>query len=133
MTTVRFADFGHNVTVAFAYNPAVVQLLKDTVPGYARTWEASRKHWEIDRSWAETLAAALRSAGHTVVGMEQPKQNKHPDATQWALMLFNRVGPARSTAVYRALSKCLHPDTPTGDTTLQRELNDAHTATQDAT
>jgi len=25
-----------------------------------------------------------------------------------------------------ALSKCVHPDTPTGDTTLQRELNDAH-------
>lgn len=40
-------------------------------------------------------------------------------------MLLAAVGPARVTAVHRALTKVLHPDTPTGDTALQQQLNDA--------
>jgi hypothetical protein len=126
MTAVRFTPCGHQCAVAFAYNPAVVQLLKDTVPGYARSWSPGRREWEIDLTWAESLAAAIRAAGHTVVGLEPPRPRSNTDSTQWARLLFTRVGPGRTTAVYRALSKCLHPDTPTGDTTLQRELNDAH-------
>lgn len=123
MTAVRFESHGHTYSVCFAYNPAVVQLLKDTVPGYARKWAPGRKEWEVDTKWVESLAAAFRSAGHTVVGIEQKSRNA--DTSQWARLLFTRVGPHRHAAVYRALSRCLHPDTPTGSTELQRELNDA--------
>jgi len=131
MTAVRFERRGFNYAVGFAYNPAVVELLKTTVPYYARTWSPNRREWEVDLTWAESLAAALRAAGHTVVGLDAPRPRPNPDSAQWARLLFNRVGPGRTAAVYRALSKCLHPDTPTGDTTLQRELNDAHSVWAD--
>ncbi len=44
---------------------------------------------------------------------------------QWAQIMFRRVGHHGADAVYRALSRVLHPDSPTGDTSLQRELNEA--------
>lgn len=125
MTAVRFESHGYAYSVCFSYNPAVVQLLKDCVPGYARKWIPGRKEWEVDTKWAESLAAAFCSAGHTVVGLQQQQSKRNADTSQWARLLFKRVGPQRSAAVYRALSRCLHPDTPTGDTELQRELNDA--------
>lgn len=43
----------------------------------------------------------------------------------WATLLFERVGPDREDVVYRVLSKIFHPDMPSGDTELQRELNQA--------
>ena len=43
----------------------------------------------------------------------------------WAQLIFNRVGHSRSYEIYRALSRCLHPDVG-GDTELQRELNAAY-------
>ncbi len=132
MTAVRFTRRSTDYAVAFAFNPAVVELLKGTVPGYARSWAASRKEWSVEHQWAETLAAALRVAGHTVVGLEererhqQQRKPRDPDPATWARILFQRVGPDRRQAVYRALAKVLHPDVATGDTVLQRELNDAH-------
>ncbi len=132
MTAVRFTARGTEYAVSFAYNVAVVELLKSTVPGYARTWAKERKEWSVEHLWADTLAAALRAAGHTVVGLEERQQQKQqrrprdPDPATWARILFARVGPDRRQAVYRALAKVLHPDVATGDTVLQRELNDAH-------
>ena len=130
MTAVRFTAGGRGYTVTFAYNPAVVALIKDTVPGYARSWVAGRKVWEVDDGWGEALAAMLRGKGHTVIGLES-RQRQQPsgspaEPSQWARLMFRRLGPTRRAAAYRALSKVLHPDTPTGDTALQRELNDAH-------
>ena len=46
---------------------------------------------------------------------------------EWAAAVFVRVGPERVPAVYRALSRCLHPDAG-GDTQIQQELNSAHDA-----
>ena len=42
--------------------------------------------------------------------------------------LFDKVGPARSQPVYRALTKILHGDDnrDTGDSRLQQQLNDAY-------
>ena len=129
MTAVRFTARGHRYAVAFAYNPAVVQIVKDTVPGYARTWASARKEWEVDNTWAETLAATMHAAGHTVVGFDvKPPRtgaSRAPDDTsRWAHLLFSRVSAERRQAVYRALSKCLHPDVG-GDPVMQREMNDA--------
>lgn len=68
----------------------------------------------------------MRCAGSaTIIGLDlEPSPCDH-DAAHWARILFKRVGPARTSAVYRALSRCLHPDVG-GDTDLQRELNDAY-------
>lgn len=74
------------------------------------------------------LAAELRRRGHTVVGLQEQRRERvtHHDGRGWADSLFAAVGPERATPVYRALSKVLHPDVATGDTTLQRQLNDAY-------
>lgn len=48
----------------------------------------------------------------------------------WAAVLFDRVGPERADVVYRVLSKIFHPDMPTGDESLQRELNQARRPAQ---
>ena len=45
----------------------------------------------------------------------------------WAEELFTAVGKnsARAEAVFKALTKCLHPDTATGDKGLMQQLNNA--------
>jgi hypothetical protein len=57
---------------------------------------------------------------------EKAKRNDRNDYDRWAKLLFQAVGPDRAEAVYRALAKVLHPDTPTGDTRLQQQLNAAY-------
>jgi hypothetical protein len=123
MTAVVFEHHGAAYTVRFPYNADVVELIKTVVPSYARTWHPAVKTWAVDATYAHQLAATLRRLGHTVVGIDEPSRDV--SCQGWAQHLFRAVGPSRSTAVYRALSRCLHPDTPTGDTTLQRELNAA--------
>lgn len=124
MGTVRFIRRDTGYVVTFAYDRTLVDALKATVPSYARQWDATRREWWLEAQWAAEFAATVRELGGTVVGLG----TRSGDPAQWARMLFSRVGPARSAAVYRALSRCLHPDTPTGDKQLQQELNDAHSA-----
>ena len=127
MTTVIFQDRGFDYAVRFRFDPTVVDLLKTAVPSYARSWNPSERMWTVDADWARPLAGILRSAGHTVTGLQPPKppptRNGHGDA-DWAKTLFRRVGPGRTDIVYRMLSKALHPDVG-GDTRLMQELNDA--------
>jgi hypothetical protein len=57
------------------------------------------------------------------------QQNTRPPrsspSNDWAHSLFRAVGPDRAEAVYKALSRVLHPDTPTGDHQLMQQLNEA--------
>lgn len=127
MSTVRFHLDGGHCTVSFAYDPELVALMK-TVPTYARTWSPSTKRWHLDTEFANELADTLRRLGHHVIGLDpgSPSCSPQSDASEWAYQLFRRVGPTRQRAAFRALSRVLHPDTPTGDKQLQQELNDAH-------
>ena len=95
---------------------------------YARSWDPHNRCWYIDGfDWALILAATLKNHGHVVVGLEPPpQQRQRGDDANWARQMFHAVGSSRHGPVYRALSRVLHPDTPTGDTQLQRELNEAH-------
>jgi len=121
---------GAAYTLRFAYSPELVALIKTTVPHYARRWRPDDKAWVVHVEFAQILANALTRQGHTVVEVDGPGPHRtdtdDADAGAWARLLFARVGPQRADAVYRALSKCLHPDVG-GDTELQRELNAAHT------
>jgi hypothetical protein len=132
MTAVRFQRRGSSHTIAFAFNPAVVELIKQTVPGYARQWIPERKEWEVDATWVDSLAATLLAAGHTVAGLNDRTATRYPpksDPSRWAHTLLSRLDPGLRQAVYRALSRVLHPDVG-GDPTLQRELNDAFNETR---
>ena len=130
MATIRFttaaADVGYDVQ--FAFDRQVVELIKQTVPSSCRTWSQARRRWFVDAAWAPMLAAELRRRGHTVVGLEEHRRERvtHHDGRGWADSLFAAVGPGRATAVYRSLSRILHPDVATGDTTLQHQLNVAY-------
>lgn len=128
MTTVVFTRAGAVYTVRFDYNASLVELLKDAVPAYARSWNKADRTWSVNTDWSEPLAAAMRATGCEVVDLDGSlrRQQAH-DGKDWAHTLFTAVGPTRVPAVHRALSKVLHPDTATGCPILQRELNDART------
>lgn len=130
MTAVHFLPvLDGRSTVRFRYDPAVVSLIKSTVPSFARSWDAQRRVWFIDTDWTSGLAAELVCRGHTVTGLTAPRPEGDGD---WAAALFRAVGPQRIPAVHRALSRVLHPDTATGCPVLQRQLNDARTRLQEA-
>lgn len=65
------------------------------------------------------MADDFTEAGFTVLGIRPRAAVCESD---WARAVLWRVGAQRSDAVFRALSKVLHPDSPAGDTRLMREL-----------
>ena len=98
------------------------------------------RSWWIFGYYAGYLASELDAHGHTVTGIDpahwrrraggQDKGSRHNGAgDDWAKALFARVGPDRAEPVFKALTRILHPDNAdTGDTELQRQLNDARDA-----
>jgi hypothetical protein len=52
-----------------SYNPKVLELIKDTVPHYARGWDWQARVWRIAQEYGNALYAALTKAGVTVKDM----------------------------------------------------------------
>lgn len=126
--TVLFTPAGARYVVQFAYSPVVVEIMKAVVPPAARSWSQEARKWTVDVDWVGPLGAALRAAGCIVIGLGE---QAHCASAAWALSLFHAVGPHRTPAVHRALSKVLHPDNAeTGCPVLQRELNAARAAVE---
>ncbi|MBZ4580995.1 hypothetical protein GBP75_23215 [Mycobacterium avium subsp. hominissuis] len=106
----------------FRYDPDIVEAIK-TLPSWDREYDPSRKQWTIENADAASeLASTLADIGCNVTGLTPAAP---VGEIQWAVELFKAVGPQRADAVARALTKVLHPDTPTGSTRLQQQLNDA--------
>lgn len=130
VSTVIFEFRGYQFSCRFRYDPDIVDLVKTSVPGSARSWDPSTKQWLVDADWVRPLADTLRHCGHTVIGLDPPKPpptnshaNSHNDH-DWALGVFKRIGPNRSDAAYRLLSRLVHPDVGGSDAMMQ-ELNAA--------
>lgn len=132
-TTVVFDRRGDYYAVRFPYRPELVETLKLSVPGWARRWNPTAKHWVVDACHAHTLGEHLAAMGATVLGLTAAPTGPDAEAGAWARLLFAAVGAARASAVHRALSRVLHPDTATGDERLQQQLNDAAAALQQST
>lgn len=112
------------LVLQFSYDPDVINMIKTFVPSWNRSYDPERRRWSIGDEFGENLAKVLQDAGHKVVGA--PEAPKSTESANWAEVLFRRVGVDRQDAIFRALTKVLHPDNPlTGDTVLQRELNSA--------
>ncbi len=47
MTSVLLRRRGDRYTVKFSYDPDLVELLKGTVPGWARSWDTNVKEWTV--------------------------------------------------------------------------------------
>jgi hypothetical protein len=126
MTAVRFERRGGMYAVTFVYDADLVELLKVSVPAYARSWNRTRREWLIEDAYSVQLADTMRRFGCTVVGLEPSHNRCCDDPADWARALFKRVGPSRAEPVFRSLTRVLHPDNATtGDTHIQRELNAA--------
>lgn len=122
MATVMFDRQGSQYEVRFAYDPTLVDLVK-CLPYQDRKWNAGTKSWVLTVPGARKFAARLTDMGHTVVGIDPSASTTPTPQSDWARTLFARVGPTRHDAVFRALTRVLHPDVPaTGDVVLQREL-----------
>ena len=125
MSAVLFQRHITVYAVTFNYSPVLVNVIKSTVPGYARSWDQPAKQWTIEALWAPILAAEIRRLGYTVVGVDNPPNPSHAtDPAGWARSVFQRVGPHRAPLAYRLLSRLCHPDHG-GDHQLQVELNQA--------
>ncbi len=125
MTAVLFQRHATVYTVTFNYSPVLVNVIKSTVPGYARSWDQTGKQWTVEALWAPILAAEIRRLGHTVVGLDDPPNRSHGnDPAGWARSVFQRVGQHRAPLAYKLLSRLCHPDHG-GDHLLQVELNQA--------
>ena len=73
--------------------------------------------------WAPELAEVLADAGYRVIGLQV--QRAYDD---WAVGLLTAMGtPERQDAVFKAVTKVIHPDAAAGDETLMRELLDGRT------
>lgn len=131
MITVTHGLF--RAEVQFRYDPNLVGLLKDIIPSYARTWDGGRKIWTVDNIHLPSFLGEARRRGYEVREPQRAHQATppppRPNASRgtWADQLLAAVGPTRSDAVFKALTRVLHPDVATGDTVLMQELNRART------
>lgn len=107
--------------------------VREVVKGFPdRTWDAGHRCWLVPVAFTDALAEALRGAGCTVylqgvdgqpwaTGNDAPHGTRSTPADDWADTVFAAVGEDRQEAVFKALSKVLHPDTG-GDHVLMVEL-----------
>lgn len=103
MTAVRFERRGDTHAVTFTYDPAIVELLKASVPGFVRSWNPVRREWLIlvEPVYATQFADTLRGLGHTVIGIDASSRCRSgDDPAHWARILFRRVGPTRAEPVF---------------------------------
>jgi hypothetical protein len=70
---------GWRYSVRFHYDPTVVATIKQSIPGYARSWDAQRRAWYVDPDWVHALAAELRRHGHDVTGVDAPPAVRHSE------------------------------------------------------
>jgi hypothetical protein len=66
--TVYFHPRGDVYAVTFAYDPALVALVK-SIPSWARSWHPVSKQWHVDALYAPQLARDMRRHGINVIGI----------------------------------------------------------------
>ena len=123
-----YGEHGDRWSVRFRYNEELVELVKAAVDWRDRAWSPTDRCWYIDRWMVCQLVDELTAVGATVRWEDadspcrRQQQAEPPSAwaqPSWAELLMTAVGEARRDAVFRALSKVLHPDVvETGDTAL---------------
>ncbi|MDT7737275.1 MAG: hypothetical protein QOK09_644 [Mycobacterium sp.] len=61
VSTILFRHVGERYTVRFSYDPDLVELLKDTVPACARSWDLMNYAPDI---WVPNVYASVPDAAH---------------------------------------------------------------------
>jgi hypothetical protein len=112
--------------LAYVFAPYELRELIKTFPG--RRWHPDLKCWSVPAYQVDALADVLRAGGQPVYftaggNGQRPSATPSTPTRTWAEHLFAAVGPSRTDAAYRAMSKVLHPDADNGDTVLMQQLN----------
>ena len=111
--------------VFFAYDPDLIEDLKDSVSSYARRWDPTSRCWLILPSQRRLLLKLLERHGHEVketpssTAQHTPSSSPRSDPFE---SLLEAIPPDLRSKVYRQLSIVLHPDNG-GDTELMKRLN----------
>ncbi|TXI55920.1 hypothetical protein [Mycolicibacter arupensis] len=120
-------------SIAFRFDYAVKDAVKN-IP--TARWNPDRKVWTVDDDLGLALKDELEPWAAFVKWVcPEPQRQSYsfpfgtsPVPTTMPdpfAAVFAAVGDERRDAVFRALSKVLHPDVATGDTELMRQLLDA--------
>lgn len=131
LTPVTITRHDATLAVQFDYDHRVIALLR-VIPGSC--WHPHHGAWAVPAHQLGLLAALFAGWPTTWYGITPPTVCgthtvvQEASAPSWAASLFTAVGPARADAVFRALARVLHPDTPTGDIALMRELLEVRNA-----
>lgn len=126
MAFVMIVSTDHLATVAFAYNEALVELIR-TVPG--RKWHVEDRVWTVPAGQIEGTAAMFHKAGCTVTidgkvwtPLAQHKGSVPSSRVELLTRLFTSIPDRLGPPTQRALIRVWHPDAG-GDDTLARDLN----------
>lgn len=121
-------EHGDRWSVRFRYHEQLVELLKTrstgaTGAGHPRTGAGTSTAGRC-AAWPTKAAAGAAVRWLADSACRETESEPPPDWAQpsWAETLMDAVGLQRRDAVFRALSRVLHPDTETGDNDLMREL-----------
>jgi hypothetical protein len=119
------------------YDEDFLQDLKDSIPGFARKWDAERKLWAIKIPYVEIAVSVARlffsatERGKREEGAKQsatPCARPHydPQSDHSVLHLLPSAPQELVKAAYRCLALLNHPDRG-GDTATMQKINSAFT------
>ena len=132
LVVVSLADDGR-LALKSRYDPVLVDVIKNMVPSFDRTWDTVAKTWYLAPEWAEGLIETLRERGMTVTDTRPPPPPPQTTALVVASALQEacvalHITPDAPVAVaeasFKALAKQHHPDVG-GDTATFQQLNEA--------
>lgn len=93
--------------------------------GSAEYWETQFRAMEEAARWQHERIRQLEEDRDYLTKKLKAASTQSTATNGWAEILFAAVGPALSESVFKALTKCLHPDVSGADRTLQQQLNAA--------
>ena len=128
--TLTWEPYEHAYAVRFAYNARMVGVVKELPYSYRR-WDSVDRCWYVELWAVDELVGKFRRHAWTPTFLrrhDDPEPATEAADRSWAVVLMEAVGPQRREAVFRALTRVLHPDVTGGDTTLQQQLNEARDA-----
>ena len=74
-----------------AYDPVVVELLKETVPYADRQWDAVKKMWRLQGAYASVIKTMLETHGVTVVDRRRNLGDETAESRESAQLLREGV------------------------------------------
>ena len=127
MTAPRIARlWDGSVRLTFPYAAELVDALKATVPGYARTYDPATRAWTVTPAYAgvatrlmHQIFADVETVDHTAAGSGFDRGGDPREAALVVLHLRPTAPPELVDAAYKCLARLHHPDRGGSTATMQ--------------